>query len=357
MRFFLFICKVTLLIICLPAQAHEINPAVVDINLAGERNLSVRFNIEPLLADVDLSQNANTDDSPNALAYEQLRALSDSELVQRYQAKASAIWRALGLDGTVSDAQVTIEAQPDLELPRYAFLKADYTPPTPWIWQAPATTGEIILRDNSTRGYTALLAPGQASARLDAPISASEQFMVYVLSGIEHIIPKGLDHILFVMGLFLFSAHWKPLLAQVSVFTAAHTLTLALASLQIVVISASIVEPLIALSIAYVAFENLQKKPRLARRLWLVLAFGLLHGLGFASVLQEFGLDGEFFVLSLVAFNIGVELGQLLVLLPMFILLGTWAHRQSWYRGAIKIPLSVAIGAVGLYWTFERVLG
>ena len=104
-----------------------------------------------------------------------------------------------------------------------------------------------MIRDQSERAYTALLAPGQASNPLDQQVSARDQFVTYVLSGIDHIVPKGLDHILFVIGLFLFSAHWKPLLAQVSVFTLAHTVTLALASLGIVVIAPAIVEPLIAL--------------------------------------------------------------------------------------------------------------
>lgn len=356
MRLFPLICKtLVVLLSVLSANAHEINPIVVDVNVSGERNLSIRFNLEPILAEIDLSQISNTDEADQAAAYDQLRAQSDQAVLALYRQDPTRVWQALGIKGSLEAAEVTIESQSDLELPRYARLSGNLTPDAPWIWQAPASTGEIVLRDNSSRGYTALLAPGQASAPLDQSVSASQQFGVYVLSGIEHIIPKGLDHILFVMGLFLFSVAWRPLLAQVTVFTAAHTVTLALASLQIVVVSASIVEPLIALSIAYVAFENLQKHPKLSRRLWLVMAFGLLHGLGFASVLQEFGLDGEYFALSLVGFNLGVEIGQLLVLLPMLLLLGTWAHRQSWYRGAIKIPLSVLIGAVGLYWTFERV--
>lgn len=352
MRLILFLCKVLLVT---TVQAHEINPVVIDLN---ENNrISVRFNLEPLLAEIDLSAVENTDEDPNAQVYDELRALPDDEILVRFRANESSILAALGIQGSLSDQRIQVEPQPNIELPRDAVLTGQLTPPTPWIWQAPASTGEIVIRQNDANNYTALLAPGQPSARLDQPVSASTQFMVYLISGIEHIIPKGLDHILFVMGLFLFSAAWKPLLAQVTVFTAAHTLTLALASMQIVVISASIVEPLIALSIAYVAFENLMKRPPLARRLVLVLAFGLLHGLGFASVLQEFGLGGEHFVLSLAAFNIGVEVGQLLVLVPMYLLFGTWACHQSWYRGAIKIPLSVAIGAVGLYWTFERVLG
>jgi len=141
-------------------------------------------------------------------------------------------------------------------------------------------------------------------------------FWRFVVEGFEHIIPKGLDHILFVFGLFLFSLAWRPLLAQITAFTLAHTVTLGLATLSVITIPTAqmwLIEALIAISIAYVAIENILR-PKLGWwRIVVVFGFGLLHGLGFASVLGNLGLAQGQFVLSLIAFNIGVEFGQLTV--------------------------------------------
>ena len=357
MHVFLFLCKALLALAIGAAQAHEINPIVIDINQPTSPNTQIRLSLEPILVDMDLSQVTDTDLADEVEQYQTLRALSDADLIKQFRQQENEILQKLGVSGSVSNVQIEVQPQGDLELPRISVITLDHQPPAPWVWQGAVTVGEIVLRDQSDQAYTAVLAPGQVSAQLDQPITTWQQFQVYVISGIEHIIPKGLDHILFVMGLFLFSHRWRPLLAQVTVFTAAHTVTLALASVGWVQISGSIVEPLIALSIVYVAVENLLPKRVLKRRLALVLAFGLLHGLGFASVLQDFGLGGEHFAVSLIGFNLGVEIGQLLVLLPMMILLGTWAANQSWYRRAIQIPISLAIGGVGLMWTLERVLG
>ena len=160
---------------------------------------------------------------------------------------------------------------------------------------------------------------------------------------------------LLVLGLFFFSIKMRPLLIQVSAFTLAHTITLALATLGIVSISGNIVEPLIALSIVYVAVENILT-PNLTRwRPFVIFGFGLLHGLGFASVLSEFGLEPGHFIASLIAFNIGVEVGQLAVILVAFLAVGLWFGKRDWYRSRIAIPASVVIALVGAYWSFERV--
>lgn len=175
----------------------------------------------------------------------------------------------------------------------------------------------------------------------------------YFRFGFEHILPLGLDHVLFVLGLFLLSPRLKPLLFQVTAFTVAHTLTLALASFGVVRLPPGVVEPLIALSIAYVAVENLFTKELTRFRPLVVFAFGLLHGLGFAGVLGEMGLPREAFVVALLGFNAGVEAGQLTVIAGAFLAIG-WLGRKSWYRHAITMPLSLAIAAVGLYWALER---
>lgn len=176
----------------------------------------------------------------------------------------------------------------------------------------------------------------------------------YLVIGYQHILPKGVDHILFVLGLFLASTRFRPLLIQVTSFTVAHTATLALAILGYVSIPASIVEPLIALSIAGVAIENIVLKQMSPWRPVVVFGFGLLHGLGFAGVLVEIGMPQGQFVTGLISFNVGVELGQLSVLLMAYALLH-WFYNRDWYRLRVQIPISAIIAAVGLYWTIERI--
>lgn len=178
----------------------------------------------------------------------------------------------------------------------------------------------------------------------------------YVVLGFTHILPKGLDHILFVLGLFLFSARLKPLLIQVTAFTVAHTITLAAAIYGVVSLSAAVVEPLIAASIAYVAIENILVRQLRPWRTLVVFGFGLLHGLGFAGVLQEIGLPREQFVPALLSFNVGVELGQLAVIALAYLAVAMWAHRRPWYHGRVVVPASAMIAAVGLFWTVQRVL-
>ena len=178
----------------------------------------------------------------------------------------------------------------------------------------------------------------------------------YLSLGFEHILPKGLDHILFVLGLYLLSARLAPLLWQVTAFTVAHTLTLALSMYGVVSLPPTVVEPLIAVSIAYVAVENMLMSELKPWRALVVFGFGLLHGLGFAGVLRDLGLPAGRFVTALVTFNLGVELGQLAVIGLAFLAVG-WFHRRTWYRDRIVIPASAIIAAVGGYWAVARLLG
>lgn len=177
----------------------------------------------------------------------------------------------------------------------------------------------------------------------------------YLWLGYTHILPKGLDHILFVLGLFLLSPRAKPLLLQVTAFTIAHSITLGLSIYGIVSLPSRIVEPLIALSIAYVAVENLFTRELKPWRVALVFMFGLLHGLGFAGVLSALGLPQGEFLTALVTFNVGVEGGQLTVIACAWLATCAFATRP-WYRQRVVIPASLIIAAVGLYWTMARVL-
>lgn len=175
----------------------------------------------------------------------------------------------------------------------------------------------------------------------------------YLWLGYTHILPKGLDHILFVLGLFLLSPRAKTMLLQVTAFTIAHSITLGLSIYGIVSVPSRIVEPLIALSIAYVAVENLVTRELKPWRLALVFMFGLLHGLGFAGVLSELGLPSDEFLTALLTFNVGVELGQLSVIAAALVVTAP-VMKEGWYHQRVVMPASLLIAAVGVYWTITR---
>jgi hydrogenase/urease accessory protein HupE len=180
-----------------------------------------------------------------------------------------------------------------------------------------------------------------------------EIIRLYLWLGYTHILPKGLDHILFVLGIFLLSPRLKTMLMQVTAFTIAHSITLGLSMYGVVSLSSRIVEPLIALSIAYVAVENLLTRELKPWRLALVFLFGLLHGLGFAGVLRELGLPRDEFLTALLTFNLGVEGGQLTIIAVAWLATASFAKRW-WYRERVVIPVSLAIAATGLYWMVTR---
>jgi hypothetical protein len=185
----------------------------------------------------------------------------------------------------------------------------------------------------------------------------ADVLLEYAALGFTHIVPLGLDHILFVLGLFLLSTRMAPLLIQVTAFTVAHTLTLALSVYGVVSLPSSVVEPLISASIVYVAVENILTPNLKPWRALVVFGFGLLHGLGFAGVLVEVGLPHGQFVPALVSFNVGVELGQLAVIAIAYLAVGIWGRNRAWYRPRVVIPASATVAAVGLFWTVQRVLG
>jgi len=182
-----------------------------------------------------------------------------------------------------------------------------------------------------------------------------KKFTLFIKAGFKHIVPKGLDHILFVFGLFFSCLHFRALLLQVTAFTVAHSITLILYAQGVVRIQETIVEPLIALSIVWIAIENcVFKKPSKWRAL-IVFNFGLLHGLGFATVLNHYGLPKDNFISLLLAFNIGVEIGQLCVLLFAFILFRQILYK-IWKIEKTRITASLLIGLMGMFWFIERVL-
>lgn len=187
-------------------------------------------------------------------------------------------------------------------------------------------------------------------------MSGGEAAILYLKLGYKHILPLGFDHILFVLSLFLLSPTLKPVLWQTLAFTIAHSVTLGLAMYNVIKPPSRIVEPIIAVSIMYVALENIFSPRLKASRIGVVFCFGLVHGMGFASALSGMGLPSNSFLASIVMFNLGVELGQLTVIITAYLLLAKWFGDKPYYRKHIVIPLSAIIAAIALYWTIQRAL-
>ncbi len=317
--------------------AHEVRPAIGNLTTRGDTlSLVIRFgSMEPILAGVNLQGVDNTNETEGAADVDALRALPPAAIEARVRAQAERILAPIVL--TAPDmapevvplrlVDVETDSESNEELPRETrvFIEASLPSGTSFVvldW--PAAYGVLILRQMDVEeGYTGFLTGGPTE-----PIAlggGGEQtfgqvVVTYLVAGFEHILPLGLDHILFVLGLFFLSTQLGPLLWQVSAFTLAHTVTLALGATGYVSVPASVVEPLIAASIVYVAVENLYSDRLQKWRTAVIFAFGLLHGLGFAYVLGEYGLPDKQFIPALIAFNVGVELGQLTVIAVAFLL-------------------------------------
>jgi len=351
------------------ARAHEVLPAIADMTQDGDQLVfDVDMNLEGIVAGVNLSAFADTNEAPEAEAYDTLRAMEPDALAAAF----TAIWpdvaqgisiRAGGADIAPELISVSVDEIGNAELPRPS--KIQFVAALPANAQSVEFSwaeefGAVVIRQMGVEApYDGYLAAGESTPAIQLgggdQLSAFGAFVYYIPVGFEHIIPLGLDHILFVLGLFFLSAQLRPLLIQVSAFTLAHTVTLALAALGYVSAPGSIVEPLIAASIVFVALENVLSKGVSKWRPVVVFVFGLLHGLGFASVLGEYGIPEGNFIAALLGFNLGVEFGQLAVILAAFLLVGYWFGKREWYRRVIAVPASIAIAAVGAFWFVERV--
>jgi len=366
------------LLIFMPTSllADVVKPALVEISVFREGHFQVelRASVEALLTGIN-GQYKNTTEAPTSEQYDQLRELQPEQLAEAFEPFKARLVQQIELkfDGQRASTrigEVTIPERGYTKVPRISviLLEGEVPPGAKALtWHYPAAFGDNAvrvrqvhaaeeefhwsswqwIRDNSTSEPFSL-------TEIASKRGAWEVIVDYLVAGFEHILPMGLDHILFILGLYLFSTHIRPLLWQVTMFTLAHTIILGMAMYGLVNLPPSIVEPLIALSIAYVGLENIWHKRLANSRLLLVFAFGLLHGLGFASVLTEFGMPQDDFATALISFNIGVEFGQLAVILGAWLLTGLWFGNKRWYRQVIVVPASMAISAVALYWFWDR---
>ncbi|MFD1160611.1 HupE/UreJ family protein [Roseovarius aestuarii] len=371
-RLLVAVAMTMILLVANAARAHELNPAIANIELRGDgtANLSLSVNLEALIAGIG-PEHDNTETAPQAAVYETLRQLPPEVLLRdfeefepRYLAGLSVAADGVPLVLERSSAYIPPVGDTNL-VRRTTFEYAAQLPQEAAVleWRYDAEFGPLVLRvarsGEASPFYANLLAPGAAEVvELSAngkPAPTGETLQRYIKLGFDHILPKGLDHVLFIIGLFLLSARLKPLLVQVTTFTLAHSVTLALGLLGWVTIPGSIVEPLIALSIVFVAVENIFTQNLHRWRTAIVFGFGLLHGLGFAGVLRELSVESGQFAASLIGFNIGVELGQVAVVLLCYLAVGYWFGARSWYHARIVVPASVLIALIAGYWFFERV--
>lgn len=181
-----------------------------------------------------------------------------------------------------------------------------------------------------------------------------EVFWKYLQQGFAHIIPLGLDHILFILCVFFLNTSLKKILMQATMFTLAHSITLALAVYGIIDPPGAIVEPLIAASIVILALENIFSNKVKSWRMIMIFLFGLVHGMGFAGALYELGMPDYAFATALISFNVGVEIGQISIILLMYFLVAKPFGQKPWYRKYVVIPISLIIALVAAYWTIER---
>jgi len=363
---------VALMLCTLRAEAHVFQTSDGSIFFDNDRQeyvLRLGINLEAILAGVD-PEVKDTSESPKAAEYNRLRALPPEALAREFER-----FKPRFLEGI----RITLDDQPvqpvfsDVEFNEVGDLtKARRTtvhltgPLSPetktFAFGWAPDFGKVSIRTVGAHTRTMhieVLEKGATSAPIN--IADVKQRTVwnmiadFIGIGFTHILPKGLDHILFVVGIFLLSTKVRPILTQVTAFTVAHTLTLGLGTLGYVDLPSSLVEPLIAASIVYVAVENILRPTLSPWRPVVVFCFGLLHGLGFAGILKEFGIPEGDFLVGLLSFNVGVELGQLTIIAICFALVGIWFGNRPWYRQRVVIPGSLVIAAVGGFWFLQRI--
>ena len=269
--------------------SHEIKPSIADFTYdESYLNFKIRLNAELILSNIDASTVSNTDSSSLSEIYDKFRILSKKDLEEMFQ-------------NSWSEISSNIDIKINNETKKINLIKTEV---------------------DDIKNF-----------------EISRDTHVYFVLGIQHIIPKGLDHILFIFGLFLFSSSLKKLISQITIFTIAHSITLIFVSLSLMRINPQIVEPIIALSIVYIGLENIFKKYiKEYLRYVVILFFGLLHGLGFALVLSDIGYRSTDLFINLVSFNIGIEVAQISIVLVLYLLIALNFAKNKNYRILFQVP-------------------
>ena len=356
--------------------ADVVKPALVEISVhtEGRYHIEIRASIEAMMSGINSSYR-NTQDSPFSDQYDELRVLQSAQLREKFHSFEDTLVNEIKLS---FDQQAATPVITKVQIPEPGYTKVPRTSlivlegevdreATQLNWYYPSRFSDNAVRvrqvDSENEkwhwsGWQWIRDDSVSETfSLQEVFSEPSSFKImseYLVSGFNHIIPKGLDHILFILGIFLLSTQLKPMAWQVTMFTLAHSITLSLSMFNVISLPANIVEPLIALSIAYIGFENIFAHKLRSSRLALVFAFGLLHGMGFASVLADFGMPESAYATALVSFNIGVEVAQLAILISAYFCITYWFKNKQHFHQYVTIPGSVVIGVTGLYWTWDR---
>jgi hypothetical protein len=342
-------------------EAHEINLSSARVELKPDRTVSVEVALKG--SDVDRVAGTKVVDPQSGLI-DDARLAGSTAAIAAYVMTHAVVHGADGSPCKASNAEIAPDqdgvvtrltwscSEVDGDLIYRSTVLVDVEP----------SAKQVVLIGPGPNATQALLDASQNEVKISAPpASLLHVILRYVDAGIEHIF-LGYDHVAFLIAIVLWARRLWPVIKIVTAFTVAHSITLSLAALQIVVIPSSIVEPAIAASIVYVTIENFFSR-NIDGRWRDTFAFGLVHGFGFASALQEFGLPRGAVVPALAAFNIGVEVGQVaIVSLVVPLLIGVdWLIAGT--RGAprdrtpaLVYAISGIIACLGCYWLLERTI-
>ncbi len=355
--------------------ADVVKPALVEISIYPDKkvNVVIDLSLEALMTGIG-TQYKNTTDAPNSAQYDTLRSLTADDLRVQFKVFETEFLNYISLiinerpqQLTLTSAKIDIvgyKKRPRKTLLTYSTQLSKW--PKTLSWQYNKAYGDSALRYQVYKegeynwSQWRWLRNGATSGVIDInhpkPITTIQRMLQFVSIGFEHVIPLGWDHILFIIGMALSSLIWRRLLLLVSAFTLAHTLALGLAMLGIIEISGRIIEPLIAFSIAYVAIENLLPNQSIKRKSIIVFLFGLVHGLGFANMLKSFEMSSDNFLTTLISFNVGVELAQIVLVSSVVSILFFIKSLNLNYKKIAIIPISIVISLIGIWWGIERLI-
>ncbi len=371
-----FILILILILISVVVKADVVKPALVEISIFADKRLEVAIDLSLEAAMTGIgTQYTNTTDAPNSTKYDELRALQP-ELLKKYFDRFESVFSdsiSLSVNGVEQKLKLmssNIDIVGYKKRPRKSILKYGVQLnqwPKTISWQYGKIYGDNALRyqvykkDEYSWSEWTWLRDGASSGQIiideQETITKTHRALQFISIGFDHVIPLGWDHLLFIVGMAMSTLLWRRLLLLVTTFTLAHTLTLGLAMYGVVEVSARIVEPLIAFSISYVAIENILTKQSIRRKSLVVFLFGLIHGLGFASMLKDFDMHPESFLVTLVGFNVGVELAQIVTVLVVVVVLVLYKKFLPKYRQIVIVPTSLIIAIIGFWWGVERIIG
>jgi len=343
--------------VCLPAEAHQVNLATARVALTGDRTVTVELGLK----------GSDVDRLVGTKIYDARQDAVDPAAVEAARAAILAyIEEHLTVTGggtTCASGAAVILADGDGVVYRNGFACAstagDIVYRSTVLTERDKAARQVVLIAQGKSEAQALLDAGNTTVMLStAPPSLSSTMGRYLLTGIEHIL-LGYDHVAFLVAVTLWARRLIPVIKIVTAFTIAHSMTLSLAALNVLVIPGRIAEPAIAASIVFVAVENFFSRD-IDKRWRVAFLFGLIHGFGFAGALREIGLPPDAVVPALAAFNIGVEIGQIAVVVVMLPVLGlldrlSMADRAEPVRTAkLVYSVSAIISLLGGYWLLTR---